>query len=255
MKTALTTLLAVMALLSGACAQAQTPEGCRCESPGGATYQLQGLHRGPKGALFLEAQVKLALCCQEPTSWRGFYRVNPGGDLQAVAALPDGSRVLPRKAAPAPAEARLGAHTVQLRPEVVAPAQQSVFLLGEVKAGGQPLWLPARQDLCVADGAGWGRCDGARVALLGRRPDHVLQHPSAPVMLEPGVASPRVHTLYLDVAGLGQVVVQHSGLPPSCREQVVAQGSLRRVSLGGPEGTKGSYKGWRLEGATVGCAR
>lgn len=253
MKTSLIVTLAALALLWTAVASAQDrdPASCRCASPDSALYKLHQLHRSSEGALVLDAQVTLKLCCQEDKTWRRLYLLSPTGTLSALDALPAGAAPVSWKPDAKLITTAVGYMTVELRREHTVPLTVGALPFAKLNELAQSVWMPIQEDACLPDAQGWTSCDEKPVALVGQPARQVHQHPSAPMMLDPTAAPPK--TSYLDVAGLGQVVVVHKDAAPQCKGQLLAHGTLHRVSLGGPEGTKRSYKGWRLSGATLSC--
>lgn len=99
--------------------------------------------------------------------------------------------------------------------------------------------------LCVpASYEQWATCEGKRVQVDGRNPEMVNQHPM--------MNGPDTEQGYLDVEGGGQIVIVSSE-PVSCKGAMRVVGTLRGIDLGGAPGTKESYQGWMIEGATVTC--
>jgi hypothetical protein len=95
----------------------------------------------------------------------------------------------------------------------------------------------------------WASCEGQVVRMEGTTPKMVHNHPlmaGGP----PGTTS--LVQEYMDVEGGAQVVVITSQAV-DCTGKMVATGTLHSVDLGGAEGTPDSYKGWRIDGATVSC--
>lgn len=128
------------------------------------------------------------------------------------------------------------------RPPAAPPAAPS--------AAPAPTAAAPNGDLCPLGAPDtWASCDGKRVQLDGQAPQMVSQHPmmAAPAMGD----APAMHQLYLDTAGVQVVVI--TAQDPGCAGPMRATGTLQRVDLGGPEGTKESYSGWALQGATVVC--
>jgi hypothetical protein len=98
--------------------------------------------------------------------------------------------------------------------------------------------------------ASWSSCEGKTVRVEGKKAAVVLQHPSvAPPSLD---GSPSPVQAYLDVDGVGQVVVLGAD-PSTCSSSALVTGKLRAVRLGGEPGTKSSYQGWVIEGASLSC--
>jgi hypothetical protein len=99
--------------------------------------------------------------------------------------------------------------------------------------------------LCVpASYEQWTTCEGKRVQVDGRNPEMVGQHPM--------MNGPDTEQGYLDVEGGGQIVIVSSE-PVTCKGAMRVVGTLRGNDLGGEPGTKESYQGWVIEGATVTC--
>jgi hypothetical protein len=93
---------------------------------------------------------------------------------------------------------------------------------------------------------GWASCVGQEVVFDGKIPIQVMDHPL--------VGGPGAYQGYVDVAGVGQIVMLPSS-DPGCAAgvPVSVRGTLRRIELGGPEGTRSSYRGWSVDGASVTC--
>lgn len=93
---------------------------------------------------------------------------------------------------------------------------------------------------------------GKLVEVRGQTPKMVSQHPMVTPMGLPGSGVPEMHQGYLDTAEGSQIIVL-SREPAKCTGAMRVKGSLRGIDLGGPAGTKESYKGWAIEDATIVC--
>lgn len=99
---------------------------------------------------------------------------------------------------------------------------------------------------------GWKDCAGKEVEVRGQTPKMVYQHPMLAPINPLGGAQPKVHQEYLEVTEGTQIVVLTSE-PSKCTGAMRVKGKLRAVDLGGPAGTKESYKGWAIDDAKVIC--
>ncbi len=80
----------------------------------------------------------------------------------------------------------------------------------------------------------------------------VYQHPLLAPMGAPGSDKPTIHQSYLETAEGGQVIVL-SKQNDDCKGAKRVKGTLRAIDMGGPSGTKSSYKGWSLNDAEIVC--
>lgn len=89
-------------------------------------------------------------------------------------------------------------------------------------------------------------CLDQRVRWVGTVPDMILPHPHLAGPAEFG----RFHG-YIEVDGQQYVLV----VPeiPTCTDSMEATGILREIDLGGPEGTRNSYRNYYLAKAEVRC--
>ena len=95
----------------------------------------------------------------------------------------------------------------------------------------------------ASDVAGWKACAGKMVRIVGAPTVQIRQHPVAG-----GPGSHRRQS-YLEFGGV-QIVVASKDVP-SCQGKRGVTGTLNRVDLGGAPGTKRSYRGWSITGATI----
>lgn len=108
-------------------------------------------------------------------------------------------------------------------------------------------------DVCkLENDDAWSACVGKMVEVRGENPKIVAQHPMVAPMAAPGSDAPQIHQSYLDVAGGRQIIVT-SRQSDDCKGAKRVKGSLRAIDLGGPAGTKESYRGWSIDNATITC--
>ena len=88
-------------------------------------------------------------------------------------------------------------------------------------------------------------CLGQQVSIFGMVPQTVYSHPIVSSSGANAVQS------YIDVDGRQLIVL--SAEPVSCSNQIQVSGILREVDLGGPAGTRGSYRNFYIEQSTVIC--
>lgn len=151
------------------------------------------------------------------------------GGLVAVVVVCAGCSPQPEGATQRPAEAKAEA-------KADAPADVKA---ADAKADGEALCSP---------GASLETCDGKRVRLEGKKPMMVMQHP----MMNAGPPGMERHQSYLEVDGGAQIIVISEAVN-ACEGAMAVTGTLRSIDMGGPEGTKDSYKGWQVTGAAVEC--
>jgi hypothetical protein len=99
-------------------------------------------------------------------------------------------------------------------------------------------------NLCVLVAGEWEKCDGKLVQVDGTNADMVQQHPM--------VNGPDTEQGYLDVEGVGQIIIVSKKMV-DCEGAMRVVGTLRGVGLGGDPGTKASYEGWSIEHAQFTC--
>ena len=98
----------------------------------------------------------------------------------------------------------------------------------------------------------WKECVGKQVEVLGQTPKMVYQHPMIAPVGMPGSAAPTMKQGYLELSEGNQIIVISKDAD-SCSGAKRVKGSLRQIDLGGPAGTKESYRGWAIENATITC--
>ncbi len=101
----------------------------------------------------------------------------------------------------------------------------------------------------------WSACVDRPSILTGRLAVQVSQHPVIAAPFGPDGEGPGQQQVYVDVEGKGQIIVVTASDPVQCEGQVSVRGVLQSVDLGGEEGTKESYKGWSVQGATITCLK
>lgn len=79
----------------------------------------------------------------------------------------------------------------------------------------------------------------------------VYQHPMIAPMSMPG-GPPTMKQGYLELSQGNQIIVL-SRDDDKCSGSKRVKGSLREIDMGGPAGTKESYRGWAIENATITC--
>lgn len=118
-------------------------------------------------------------------------------------------------------------------------------------AATNPTPAAADSSLCVLGKSGtWATCIGKLVEMRGKDPQLVMQHP----MLgggPPGAVT--MQQTYLETAEGNQIIILSKTAPKCPGAQKRVKGTLRDVNLGGPEGTKESYRGWSIHDATITC--
>jgi hypothetical protein len=97
----------------------------------------------------------------------------------------------------------------------------------------------------------WSSCIGKRVEVRGKEPQMVYQHPMIAPMALPGTA-PVMQQSYLETAEGSQIIILSKDAD-KCAGAKRVTGSLREINLGGPSGTKQSYRGWAIEDAKITC--
>lgn len=106
--------------------------------------------------------------------------------------------------------------------------------------------------LCELEGEQqWDRCAGRLVEIRGNRPQLVAQHPLLAPPTLPGAET--VTQSYLETADGRQIIVLAATSTDACAASTRVRGTLQKVDLNGPEGSKSSYRGWALHAATVTC--
>ena len=102
-----------------------------------------------------------------------------------------------------------------------------------------------KEQFCTLD-TDWGRCLEQQVSLSATLPDMLMQHPvlAAP-MGEDSVQN------YITV-GERQIIALSSARN-SCTKEFLVQGRLKKISLGGPAGTKRSYSNYYLSNTQFLC--
>lgn len=115
-----------------------------------------------------------------------------------------------------------------------------------------PAPAAADANLCALGKPGtWSTCIGKRVELRGKEPKMVYQHPMIAPMSRPG-GPPTMQQSYLEV-GEGTQVIVLSKDADKCSGAKRVTGTLGEINMGGPAGTKESYRGWSINDATVTC--
>ncbi|HRI65453.1 MAG TPA: hypothetical protein PK156_14495 [Polyangium sp.] len=105
--------------------------------------------------------------------------------------------------------------------------------------------------LCPLNSAdGWKACDGKLVEVRGKAPQMVMQHPMLTGPSLPGHKA--LHQGYLDAAD-GRQIILLSAEPIACPGSMRVRGTLHGIDMGGPEGTKTSYKGYSIQDAVATC--
>jgi hypothetical protein len=79
----------------------------------------------------------------------------------------------------------------------------------------------------------------------------VSQHPLIAPMSQPG-GPPAMQQTYIEV-GEGSQIIVLSKEADKCTGTKRVVGTLREINMGGPEGTKQSYRGWSINDATITC--
>lgn len=103
------------------------------------------------------------------------------------------------------------------------------------------------QGCTPAEPSTWDECDGKILTVHGTAANLVRSHPS--------VAGPMGNQteLYMDVGDAQLIVVTEQA--KRCDGAMTAVGTLQVIDLGGPAGTKGSYRGLAIQDAKVSCSK
>ena len=107
-------------------------------------------------------------------------------------------------------------------------------------------------NVCPLKPGAWEACVGKLVEIRGKNPPIVYQHPVLAPMAAPGSDKPTIQQSYLETDEGGQVIVL-SKQQDTCTGAKRVKGTLRAIDLGGPSGTKLSYKGWSVDDAAIVC--
>lgn len=84
----------------------------------------------------------------------------------------------------------------------------------------------------------------------GKNPQMVMQHPMLTGPSLPGHKP--MHQGYLDTAD-GRQLILLSAEPIACTGAMRVRGTLHSIDMGGPDGTKMSYKGYSIRNAAATC--
>ena len=122
--------------------------------------------------------------------------------------------------------------------------------------------IKSANELCVVDAgrsASWAACAGKTVRVQGR---NVVghQHPITPLAPRPGQSGVvRAIQTYLGFENGLQLVLKTEhpvtckGQAPAIGQTLVVTGILEVVDLGGPPGTRSSYRGYAMSRPTIQC--
>lgn len=101
--------------------------------------------------------------------------------------------------------------------------------------------------ICVLDknvsSAEWFKCANKQVQITGTPPNMIMQHPMLNMPSFSAKTKPTLQS-YLNVGSKQIILLSKTRI--NCFAKMEVFGQLRRISLGGRQGTKNSYKGWSL---------
>ena len=129
-------------------------------------------------------------------------------------------------------------------PAPTAPPEQTKSAPSEA-ADTQSFDAPEDKPLCDFN-ANARECLDQRVRWVGTIPSMLLAHPDVS-----GPDGPSGVQSYIDVDGQQYILL----VPeiPTCTDGIEATGTLKEIDLGGPEGTRNSYRNYYLANAEVRC--